>query len=219
MKRPKWVIKYSNIGLKEGWMDTVLEEYPRDFTTKTSGKYCPFNFVNTNILCCESKFNIKTLDIPKDYNITYAIKFIYDTISALSEFIPKKDKDIYNLYKKIKESKKFKNDYKFGDFYRFCRQIQYVNIERTKSYRIINKANDEHIYNNFPIKGSKWSIKYNNSLLHVEVIEPVTKIDKNIVDPDMKTKIIKPNDSEFSSGDTIQIEPHKFNEGTLLSYK
>jgi hypothetical protein len=218
MKRPKWVTKYSNIGLKKHWLDPVLEEYLNDFITKTSSKYCPFNFVKTDILNCESKFNIKNIDIPKDYKITYAIKFIYDTISTLSEFIPKKDKEIYDMYNNIQECDKFDCDYNFSDFYEFCRQIQYVNIKQTKSYKLINKAEEKYIYDDFPTKGSKWSVEYCNNLLKIEVIEPVIKISNDIIDPNMEAKIIDPNNSEFNVNDTIQIEPQKFNEGTLLSY-
>lgn len=216
-KRPKWVLKYEEIGFSKDWLDPVLSKYSSDFIRKTSCKYSPFKFVNSDILSHKPKFNIiQNLDIPKSYTYVYAIKFVYDTISILSKNIPDKDKDIYSMYEQIEKSDKFDNDYDFYEFYTFCRHIKYINIDKTNTYRIVDEAEDKYLYDEEPTCGSTWIVEYKGCRLKVKVIEPVEQIDENIIDPSMKVKVIESESSNIN--EKIQLDPLIFNNGKLLSY-
>lgn len=220
-KYPDWISIYVDLGFQNDWADDLFEKYDKQLINQLSHSISPINLYDIDLINLENSDSIiKKINVPQDYTISEVLLLILDLLRQFRMQIPDTDSEIYDLYKRI-ENSKLKNESSFDEFYVFIKRINYTVISETPAYKLLSSVIEEHILRKPPIIDSKWMIKYDKeNKIEIRVIDTENILSRDIIDPNINCEVLNIIDNQtlddISRGDEIQIKPQEFNTGNII---
>jgi hypothetical protein len=214
MYRPQWAEEYIEVGFSQDWIDDVIIKHGSELPKQLGKQLKPTNFYKLNPLNVENNPEIITnIRIPDGYTFSEVLLLVLDCLDYFGKNIPEKDSDIYQLYQNTIS----KNKINFEEFYTFVRRIQYTNIPKTKTYKLVEKTVEYYTLNTTPVVNSTWEVPYKNGIIKVKVIDSNKKNELHLHDSKIYAEIIdiiKPIDIKYLEANSrINLRPYAFNNG------
>jgi len=214
MYRPQWAEKYIEVGFSQDWIDDVIIKHGSELPKQLGKQLKPTNFYKLNPLNVENNPEIITnIRVPDGYTFSEVLLLVLDCLDYFGKNIPEKDSDIYQLYQNTIS----KNKINFEEFYTFVRRIQYTNIPKTKTYKLVEKTVEYYTLNTTPVVNSTWEVPYKNGIIKVKVIDSNKKNELHLHDSKIYAEIIdiiKPIDIKYLEANSrINLRPYAFNNG------
>jgi len=214
MYRPQWAEEYIEVGFSQDWIDDVIIKHGSELPKQLGKQLKPTNFYKLNPLNVENNPEIITnIRVPDGYTFSEVLLLVLDCLDYFGKNIPEKDSDIYQLYQNTIS----KNKINFEEFYTFVRRIQYTNIPKTKTYKLVEKTVEYYTLNTTPVVNSTWEVPYKNGIIKVKVIDSNKKNELNLHDSKIYAEIIdiiKPIDIKYLEANSrINLRPYAFNNG------
>jgi hypothetical protein len=214
MYRPQWAEEYIEVGFSQDWIDDVIIKHGSELPKQLGKQLKPTNFYKLNPLNVENNPEIITnIRVPDGYTFSEVLLLVLDCLDYFGKNIPEKDSDIYQLYQNTIS----KNKINFEEFYTFVRRIQYTNIPKTKTYKLVEKTVEYYTLNTTPVVNSTWEVPYKNGIIKVKVIDSNKKNELHLHDSKIYAEIIdiiKPIDIKYLEANSrINLRPYAFNNG------
>lgn len=215
-ERPQWVSKYRILGFPEGWADQALQRHSEQFLSKLSSDIEPLENVTVDINDMKDEPVSQFPEPPQERTRIEILILLIDLMKSFSEYVPKRDRDIYEMYIQANKSELFEVDVDFPEFYKFARKVQYTDIKDIGYYKLINQAFHNYVLRSAdPERGSVWEIPYNDCVYTVEVKGKVPIVNEEIADPEIYCEIVDAtcSDENEIEGQFASIPPIAFNDG------
>lgn len=212
--RPQWVTKYRLLGLPRGWADSALEKHTDKFISEVSSAVEPLENVTVDVTDMQAEPVSQFPQAPDQHTRIEVLILIIDLIERFSSHVPKRDRDIYDMYEQSVNSPLFSVGVDFPDFYKFARETQYTDITRINYYKLINQTFKNYVLRSAdPERGSVWEIPYEDDIYKVKVKGKVPIVNEEIADPEIYCEVMSSKDEEDPTDDFASIPPIAFNDG------
>lgn len=215
-KRPSWVTKYEEVGLPPEWADKPLEKHSDNLLEEADNSLSPVKYVNIDILELDDEPMSQFPDPPEGTTFIETVLAVFDFLKSFAKNIPQNDGDIHSLYERIKNDDRFKTEFEFPDFYRFCRQIQYNRIDKLSEYQRLQETYKNYIDSLDPEAGSKWIVEHEETkykfLVQAEKSDVYESETKPSIYGQITGVISEDNEKGLELGEFVSVPPSDFIE-------